>query len=69
MTMSGLPKLTGGGTASCLQTIEAGGMGEGWSDAMADWLENDSKISDYVLGACRAFSIGTGHSLGSQEHT
>ena len=29
-------RMTGGGTASCLQTQEAGGMGEGWSDAMAE---------------------------------
>jgi len=28
-------RLTGGGTARCLQTTEAGGMGEGWSDAVA----------------------------------
>ena len=42
--------MTGGGTGRCLQTNEAGGMGEGWSDTMADWLENDSKISDFVMG-------------------
>ncbi|KAG6851133.1 hypothetical protein H0H93_001013 [Arthromyces matolae] len=29
-------RLTGGGTGRCLQTLEAGGMGEGWSDAMAE---------------------------------
>ena len=29
-------RLTGGGTGTCLQTAEAGGMGEGWSDAMAE---------------------------------
>ncbi|KAH9030751.1 Fungalysin metallopeptidase-domain-containing protein [Lactarius pseudohatsudake] len=29
-------RMTGGGTGRCLQTTEAGGMGEGWSDAMAD---------------------------------
>ena len=28
--------MTGGGTGRCLQTLEAGGMGEGWSDAMAE---------------------------------
>ncbi|VDC06722.1 unnamed protein product [Peniophora sp. CBMAI 1063] len=43
-------RMTGGGTGRCLQTNEAGGMGEGWSDTMADWLENDSKISDFVMG-------------------
>ncbi|KAG6873512.1 hypothetical protein C0995_014780 [Termitomyces sp. Mi166 len=30
-------RMTGGGTARCLQTIEARGMGEGWSDAMAEY--------------------------------
>lgn len=29
-------RLTGGGTARCLQTLEAGGLGEGWSDAFAE---------------------------------
>ena len=29
-------RLTGGGTARCLQTLEAGGLGEGWGDAMAE---------------------------------
>lgn len=43
-------RMTGGGTASCLQATESGGMGEGWSDTMADWLENDSKIDDFILG-------------------
>ena len=28
--------MTGGGTGRCLQTTEAGGMGEGWSDAFAE---------------------------------
>jgi extracellular elastinolytic metalloproteinase len=44
-------RLTGGGTARCLQTLEAGGMGEGWSDAMAEWTEQkDATIRDYVMG-------------------
>ncbi len=44
-------RLTGGGTGTCLQTTEAGGMGEGWSDAMAEWTEQKSAtITDYVLG-------------------
>ncbi len=29
-------RMTGGGTGRCLQTTEAGGMGEGWSDSMAE---------------------------------
>lgn len=45
-------RMTGGGTASCLQSLEAGGLGEGWSDAMAEWTEHSSAdIADYVLGA------------------
>jgi extracellular elastinolytic metalloproteinase len=45
-------RLTGGGTATCLQTTEAGGMGEGWSDAMADWLEQKtSTVVDFTLGS------------------
>ncbi|KAJ7028244.1 Fungalysin metallopeptidase-domain-containing protein [Mycena alexandri] len=44
-------RMTGGGTGRCLQTTEAGGMGEGWSDAMADWNEKTSSaVPDYVLG-------------------
>ncbi|KAJ7282449.1 Fungalysin metallopeptidase-domain-containing protein [Mycena rebaudengoi] len=44
-------RLTGGGTATCLQTLEAGGLGEGWSDALAEWTEQKSAtIEDYVLG-------------------
>ncbi|KAF5346158.1 hypothetical protein D9758_009961 [Tetrapyrgos nigripes] len=44
-------RMTGGGTGRCLQTTEAGGMGEGWSDAMADWMEKTSAaVPDYVLG-------------------
>ncbi|CAE6419061.1 unnamed protein product, partial [Rhizoctonia solani] len=45
-------RLTGGGTGRCLQTTEAGGMGEGWSDAMADITEARSNpISDFTLGS------------------
>ncbi|KAI0826421.1 Fungalysin metallopeptidase-domain-containing protein [Irpex lacteus] len=45
-------RLVGGGTASCLQTLEAGGLGEGWSDAMADWVyQTSSTIKDFVVGA------------------
>ncbi|KAF8626495.1 hypothetical protein AX17_006550 [Amanita inopinata Kibby_2008] len=44
-------RLTGGGTGRCLQTLESGGLGEGWSDAMADWTEKTSSgVPDYVLG-------------------
>ncbi|KAJ7918189.1 Fungalysin metallopeptidase-domain-containing protein [Mycena leptocephala] len=44
-------RMTGGGTGECLQSTEAGGMGEGWSDAMAEWTEHTSAtIKDYVMG-------------------
>ncbi|KAH9477322.1 Extracellular metalloproteinase mep [Psilocybe cubensis] len=44
-------RMTGGGTGRCLQTTEAGGMGEGWSDAMANWNEKTSSaVDDFVLG-------------------
>lgn len=45
-------RMTGGGTGQCLQTTEAGGMGEGWSDAMADILEaKSSPLKDFTLGS------------------
>ncbi|KII91236.1 hypothetical protein PLICRDRAFT_173122 [Plicaturopsis crispa FD-325 SS-3] len=44
-------RLTGGGTGRCLQATEGGGMGEGWSDAMAEWTEHKSEdVPDYVMG-------------------
>ncbi|CAE6465601.1 unnamed protein product [Rhizoctonia solani] len=44
-------RLTGGGTGRCLQTTEAGGMGEGWSDAFAEWTElKGTDVKDFVLG-------------------
>ncbi|KAF8970317.1 Fungalysin metallopeptidase-domain-containing protein [Flammula alnicola] len=51
MTHGVTNRMTGGGTGRCLQTTEAGGMGEGWSDTMADWNEKTSAaVPDYVLG-------------------
>ncbi|QRV78696.1 extracellular metalloproteinase MEP [Ceratobasidium sp. AG-Ba] len=36
----------------CLQTTEAGGMGEGWSDALADITEiNSATCADFTLGS------------------
>ncbi|KAI9434882.1 Fungalysin metallopeptidase-domain-containing protein [Lactarius indigo] len=43
-------RMTGGGTGRCLQTTEAGGMGEGWSDALADWFFQGATTVDFVLG-------------------
>ncbi|KAJ7696992.1 peptidase M36 [Mycena rosella] len=43
--------MTGGGTGRCLQIVESQGLGEGWSDAMADWTEQvAAPISDFTLG-------------------
>ncbi|KAG8700293.1 hypothetical protein FRC11_013057, partial [Ceratobasidium sp. 423] len=45
-------RLTGGGTGTCLTTTEAGGMGEGWSDALADITEvNSATLADFTLGS------------------
>ncbi|TFK95304.1 Fungalysin metallopeptidase-domain-containing protein [Pterulicium gracile] len=46
-------RMTGGGTARCLQTTEAQGLGEGWSDAMADWMTQQvaAEVKDFVTGA------------------
>ncbi|KAG8940108.1 hypothetical protein FRC04_005635 [Tulasnella sp. 424] len=45
-------RMTGGGTGRCLQTTEAGGMGEGWSDTVAFWSEQSSATyKDFTLGS------------------
>lgn len=45
-------RLVGGGTADCLQSLESGGLGEGWSDAVAEWTEQTSgQIVDYEVGS------------------
>ncbi|KAG8692625.1 hypothetical protein FRC09_011074 [Ceratobasidium sp. 395] len=45
-------RMTGGGSGSCLQSTEAGGMGEGWSDWMADVVElKSADIPDSTLGS------------------
>ncbi|KAJ3486320.1 hypothetical protein NLI96_g4333 [Meripilus lineatus] len=44
-------RMTGGGTGACLQTYESGGLGEGWSDAMAEWATHrDSSVPDFYVG-------------------
>ena len=40
MTHGVTNRMTGGGTGRCLQTTEAGGMGEGWSDTMAMYVSS-----------------------------
>ncbi|KAF9057050.1 Fungalysin metallopeptidase-domain-containing protein [Panaeolus papilionaceus] len=45
-------RLTGGGTARCLQTPIAGGLGEGWGDALANWFQQKSAtVTDFVMAA------------------
>ncbi|KAH8089906.1 Fungalysin metallopeptidase-domain-containing protein [Cristinia sonorae] len=45
-------RMTGGGTARCLQTNEAGGLAEGWSDAFAEWTkQTSSDVPDFTVGA------------------
>jgi len=57
-------RMTGGGTGRCLQTTESGGMGEGWSDAMADWTEKTSAaVPDFAPG-----TYVTGDSIGVRSH-
>ncbi|KAG7087167.1 hypothetical protein E1B28_013147 [Marasmius oreades] len=44
-------RMTGGGTGRCLQSLQAGGMGEGWSDAVADWMtQTTAQTQDFVVG-------------------
>ncbi|CAE6534804.1 unnamed protein product [Rhizoctonia solani] len=47
-------RLVGGGTARCLQSNEARALGEGWSDAVADWVRQTSAQS-----AAQDFTLGT----------
>ncbi|EJD41729.1 metalloprotease [Auricularia subglabra TFB-10046 SS5] len=44
-------RMVGGGSAMCLQTTESGGLGEGWSDAMAEWTEQSPDVRDFSMGA------------------
>ncbi|KAF8625348.1 hypothetical protein AX15_005430 [Amanita polypyramis BW_CC] len=58
-------RMTGGGTGRCLQSVEAAGMGEGWSDAMANWMkqQNDSTVRDFAVG-----QYVTGNNGGIRRH-
>jgi hypothetical protein len=59
-------RMTGGGTGRCLQTTEAGGMGEGWSDAFA---ESVMTIVDYVQKAHRFIVYAVGRSRTAKPKT
>ena len=41
-------RLTGGGTGRCLQGNESRGLGEGWSDAMAEYATSSMFIFVWV---------------------
>ncbi|KAF9459618.1 Fungalysin metallopeptidase-domain-containing protein [Collybia nuda] len=57
-------RMTGGGTGQCLQTIEARALGEGWSDAVAEWTEHaSSAVPDYVFA-----SYGFNNAAGIRNH-
>ncbi|PPQ79033.1 hypothetical protein CVT25_002342 [Psilocybe cyanescens] len=44
-------RLTGGGTADCLGSLYSAGLGEGWSDMMADWTEQTpDPVQDFTFG-------------------
>ncbi|KAF9265937.1 hypothetical protein L218DRAFT_971817 [Marasmius fiardii PR-910] len=45
-------RMTGGGTATCLQMLEAGGLDEGWADTVAEWFvrSDTSTITDFAPG-------------------
>ena len=50
-------RLIEGGGENCLTTLEARGLGEGWSDALAEWtLTKSAKVEDWVFGACKSCS-------------
>ncbi|ESK86186.1 putative extracellular elastinolytic metalloproteinase precursor [Moniliophthora roreri MCA 2997] len=60
-------RMTGGGTGTCLQTLEASGMGEGWSDAVADWTQQTSaQTKDFVIGQ---FTSGNPQGIRSQPYS
>jgi extracellular elastinolytic metalloproteinase len=48
-------RMTGGGTGRCLQMTEAAGLGEGWSDAMAEhviFLLVSRSVDDIASQVC-----------------
>jgi len=50
-------RMTGGGTAACYQTTESSGLDEGYGDAMADFVsQNSTNTADFVFGQY----VGTG---------
>ena len=52
-------RMTGGGTGRCLQTTEAGGMGEGWSDAMAEYVLRHHVRRRFKADSVRARTVGS----------
>ncbi|KIY72625.1 hypothetical protein CYLTODRAFT_449783 [Cylindrobasidium torrendii FP15055 ss-10] len=71
-------RLTGGGTGACLQTTESGGLGEGWSDAVAAWTEQTSEeVADFTMGSyvvddpagIRSYPYSTDASVNPQRYS
>ncbi|KDR73072.1 hypothetical protein GALMADRAFT_228748 [Galerina marginata CBS 339.88] len=57
-------RMTGGGTGHSLQPTESHGLGEGWSDAMADWAyQTSAPIKDYKHAV-----YATGNDNGNRLH-
>ncbi|KAL0070523.1 hypothetical protein AAF712_002356 [Marasmius tenuissimus] len=51
-------RLTGGGTGTCLETLEAAGLSEGWSDAVAEWVQQtDEEVEDRVMFSANMLHI------------
>lgn len=44
-------RLTGGGSAACLQSRPSMGLLKGWGDAVADWVEQTETVPDFTLGS------------------
>ncbi|EJD33999.1 hypothetical protein AURDEDRAFT_109334 [Auricularia subglabra TFB-10046 SS5] len=53
-------RMVGGGSAMCLQTTESGGLGQGWSNAMAEWTEQSPDVRDFYSrdGAVNPLTYG-----------
>ncbi|KAF9443170.1 metallo proteinase 10 [Macrolepiota fuliginosa MF-IS2] len=56
-------RMTGGGSARCLQATEAQGLSEGWSDMMADWMFQtsgttvDMPMGIYLVGGTQGIRM------------
>lgn len=67
--------MTGGGTGGCLQSLEAKGLGEGWSDAVAEyvpilleWNQFNDQLNKLGIPDLRTYTSLLGWCLGDGEH-